>query len=87
MGETPAAATTPQEWGCLTAVMLDMHVHHMAVQLHMYYLGNRFFSAGMCCLFHCSYQTPLLKPQHTGSWRPFHTWDKVQSLLTSHFKK
>lgn len=37
-----------------------------------------FLSAEMCCPSRCSYQTPSPKPQHTGSWRPSHTWDKVQ---------
>lgn len=34
-------------------------------------------SAGMCCLCLCSCLMPSLKPPHTGSWRPSHTWDKV----------
>lgn len=41
-------------------------------------------SAEMCCPSRCSSQRPSLKPQHTGSWRPSHTWDKVQWLKTSH---
>lgn len=59
-------------------------IFHSNISMHKERFRVFVLSAEMCCPSRCSYQMLSPKLQHTGSWRPSHTWDKVRWLRTSH---